>query len=146
MTTFAEVLEGTTRIPFSDTEVQRMNDVLARDQRDGGDLRWGAAARLSDTHSFPDGEADPHAAADGLIVISSPTKLEQTILFVKVDGGRTFLGRQKPHYYSFVTPFEESDAERDWLQGGVFYSWRLATKAIAHIGPLANHFRAEDSP
>ena len=141
MTSFGEILRETRRLPFSKHEIQRMNDVLAQDQRSGGDLRWGASHRISASHNFPDDEEDLNAAADGLIVLSSPARLEQVILFVKVDGGRTFLGRQKALYYSFVTPFDDSDPDRDWMSGAAFNSWRLATKAIAHIGPIAKHLQ-----
>jgi hypothetical protein len=122
VTTLANALTTTSRIPFSEFEVKFTIEFLRISLSKGRDLQLGL---LRDP--LRHGEIES-ILKDGIFLIFSRA-LEHDFVFLKCDGGRNFWGRQKSVFATYVG----SEADGELVVGATFTNWALALSSVGNV-------------
>ena len=91
--------------------------------------RGGREEEFSTPRRAHDGEDAQRLLGVGRVfALCSPSQLNMNFLFLKCDGGRSFFGRHKAVYPSFVG----SHRDDGWIVGPTFKSYGLAITSIGN--------------
>ncbi|WP_156937854.1 hypothetical protein [Mesorhizobium sp. LNHC221B00] len=100
-----------------------VTSVVKAGQAKGRDLILGAPGIATNLQEVLD------LAGKGILVFSSEHQLQSSFLFTKNDAGRSFLGKQKAVYTSYVNAFSDDE----WAVGSVFRMWTFAMTSIGNV-------------
>lgn len=114
---------ATSRIPFTDIEIQALIEGVKVRRGKGTDLCVGMP------HLATNGEEIREMASDGVIMLHSPEQLETKFLFAKCNAGKSLFGRQKCVYASYICDLHSDE----WTVGPVFKMWAMAVTSIGNI-------------
>lgn len=124
-----EILRTTNRLPFGDYERHCMTAFIEKSRQLGRDICIGTEAIGTTAEERVD------LFRNGVLILSSPTILRTAFMFTKQDAGRSFFGRQKAAYTSYV-----GDVDRDsWMVGSVFRNWNFALTSVGNVYRAKGH-------
>ncbi|WP_429224186.1 hypothetical protein [Inquilinus ginsengisoli] len=113
------IIGTTSRLPFTAFEVKILIEAMENGRSKGRDL----ALHPVYVNNFEE------VVSEGVIALSSPLQLQRDFVFVKVNAGRGFFGRQKAGYASFIG----SVMGDEFTPGAVFKSWMVAATSIGNV-------------
>ena len=126
--TWNEILKVHLREPFDRTELE----VLAKNhfvtlKKYNCQVLWDQKI-IDELNKKKTTEYLKKCASEGYLIVQMP-QLETRLLYLKVFGGKGFLGRKKIHY----TVHQQFFDEKKWSPGGNFKFWAQTVTSINNI-------------